>query len=111
MKSLSSFLILATMGAIVLAEFQPSSTASVGIIGGVIKARHIAEEADEKYPRDECPVCEGKGWYVSGDGIEKVECGYCEPVKTEPTLAPEIEEVDEPALVPVIEKPSQYILR
>jgi hypothetical protein len=23
-------------------------------------------------------VCKGKGWYISGDGIKKVDCGYCE---------------------------------
>ena len=31
--------------------------------------------------RMDCPVCKGKGWYISGDGIEKIECQYCEPSK------------------------------
>ena len=112
MKNLSSVFVLAAMGAVVLGEMQPSSTSTVSLIGGVIKARHDAEEQDVKYPRKDCPVCEGKGWYMSGDGIEKVDCGYCEAPKQLPTLAPEPEEkIDEPALVPIIEKPKQFILR
>lgn len=104
MKNLNSVFALAFLStSIMLGEFKPTSTATVSLIGGVIKARHIAEETDKKYPRDECPVCEGKGWYISGDKIEKVECGYCEPVKQEPTLA------EDPPLVPV--EPKTFILR
>ena len=98
----SSLLILAVMGSVALIEFQPSSTSAVSLIGGVIKARHeITEEA--KYPRNECPVCKGKGWYISGDGIERVECGYCEPPKEEPTEEPQTanKTIDEPKLVPI----------
>lgn len=97
------------IGGIVLGELQPSSTASVSLIGGVVRARHLAEEGqDKKYPRDECPVCEGKGWYMSGDDIEKVDCGYCEPVKKEEPATSEPEEnTDDPKLVPI----KQYILR
>jgi hypothetical protein len=111
MKVLSSILILAAMGTIVAKDFQPSSISAVSLIGGVIRARHIAEEQDTKYPRDECPVCEGKGWYQSGDGIEKVPCGYCEPVKKEPTLDPayEPDRNTDPPLVPV--KPDTFYLR
>lgn len=108
MKTVSSLFVLAVMGAIVLGEFQPSSTSAVSLIGGVIKARHSVSE-EIKYPRDECPVCEGKGWYISGDGIEKVECGYCEPAKENPLeqvpeedeQAPPTTEIDEPKLVPI----------
>ena len=103
------------MSAVIINDFQPSSTSSVALIGGVIHARHLAETVEKKYPRNECPVCEGKGWYISGDRIEKVDCGYCEPVKTkdEPQLAdPQIQEeeedIDEPPLVPI---PKQFILR
>jgi hypothetical protein len=45
--------------------------------GAIIKSRW--SEKEKKYPRSECPVCKGKGWYMSGDGISKVDCGYCEP--------------------------------
>ena len=41
-----------------------------------------------------------------------MDCGYCEAPKQLPTLAPEPEEnIDEPELVPIIEKPKQFILR
>jgi hypothetical protein len=98
----NSLLILAVMGSVALIEFQPSSISAVSLIGGVIKARHeITEEA--KYPRNECPVCKGKGWYISGDGIEKVECGYCEPAKEEPKEPETNQQTDtvEPKLVPI----------
>lgn len=51
--------------------------ASVTIAGGIIKAQHT--ENNKKYKRKDCPVCKGKGWYISGDDITKVPCGYCEP--------------------------------
>jgi len=98
MKTILSALLLATLsGGIMLGDFQPSSTSAVSLIGGVIKARHNVSP-DTKYPRKDCPVCKGQGWYISGDGIEKVDCGYCEPEKSEPepTSVP-----DEPPLVPV----------
>lgn len=96
MKIASNLFILAVMGAITLGEFHPSSTSAVSLIGGVIKARHSVSE-ETKYPRNECPVCEGKGWYISGDGIEKVECGYCEEKsKQEP-----VEDINEPPLVEI----------
>jgi len=57
--------------------YNGSTTAAVSLAGGIIKAKHIDKE--KKYPRKDCPVCKGKGWYISGDGIKKVECGYCEP--------------------------------
>jgi hypothetical protein len=106
MKNLISILILTVMTGVVVGELQPSSTSSVSLIGGVIKARRVADQ-DSKYPRKDCPVCEGKGWYISGDGIEKVDCGYCEETKEEPTE----HQVDEPELVPVIAPPKEFILR
>jgi hypothetical protein len=57
--------------------YNGSTTGAVTLIGGIIKAKHIDKE--KKYPRKDCPVCKGKGWYISGDGIKKVDCGYCEP--------------------------------
>jgi hypothetical protein len=47
--------------------------------GGIIRATHV--ETVKKYKRSECPVCKGKGWYISGDKITEVPCGYCEPDK------------------------------
>lgn len=55
-----------------------NTKAAVTIVGGIIKSKH-SEEIDKKYKRKDCPVCKGKGWYMSGDGIKKIECLYCEP--------------------------------
>lgn len=63
-------------------------TAAVCLVGGTIKARQ--HETVKKYKRKDCPVCKGKGWYISGDGIAKVDCGYCEP-ETDKSL--ELEEI------------------
>lgn len=59
-------------------SYYGSTTAPVVIAGGIIKAKNITN-VEKKYKRKDCPVCKGKGWYISGDGIKKVECGYCEP--------------------------------
>ena len=61
-------------------NYYGSTTAPVILAGGIIKAKH-SEEVAVKYKRKDCPVCKGKGWYISGDGIQKVDCGYCEPIK------------------------------
>lgn len=58
--------------------YEGSTTASVTITGGIIKAKNINEN-NKKHKRENCPVCKGKGWYMSGDGIKKIECSYCEP--------------------------------
>lgn len=63
------------------ASYQGSTTACVTLAGAIIKARHT--DVVQKYKRSECPVCKGKGWYISGDGIAKVDCGYCEPDKND----------------------------
>tara|TARA_B100001939_G_C16420286_1_gene396168 strand:- start:53 stop:304 length:252 start_codon:yes stop_codon:yes gene_type:complete len=52
------------------------TTAIVTIVGACIKASTVP--LVNKYPRKDCPICKGKGWYISGDGIAKVDCGYCE---------------------------------
>lgn len=62
-------------------EYNGSTIASVNIAGGIVKAQHI--NIEKKYKRSECPVCKGKGWYISGDSISKVPCGYCEPESSE----------------------------
>lgn len=68
-------------------SYYGSTTAPVTIAGGIIKAKH-AQEVIKKYNRKDCPVCKGKGWYMSGDGIKKIECTYCEPDKQDavPTI-------------------------
>ena len=58
--------------------YKGSTKASVTLAGGIIKAKHV-EENGKKYKRKDCPVCKGKGKYLSGDGIKWVDCGYCEP--------------------------------
>lgn len=58
--------------------FAVSTTAAVTATGSIIKCRDLDTNA-KKYKRKDCPVCKGKGWYISGDGIKKVDCGYCEP--------------------------------
>jgi len=55
-----------------------STTAAVCLSGAVIKTSND-DTTNKKYKRKDCPVCKGKGWYISGDGIAKVDCGYCEP--------------------------------
>lgn len=59
--------------------YNGSTTAGITAIGGIIKAQHV--NIEKKYKRKDCPVCKGKGFYISGDGISKVDCGYCEAEK------------------------------
>lgn len=61
--------------------YNGSATSAVTLVGGIIKGQNV--EIVKKYKRKDCPVCEGKGWYMSGDGIKKVDCGYCESDKTQ----------------------------
>ena len=58
-------------------QYDGSTKAAVTLAGGILKSRTVVDV--KKYKRKDCPVCEGKGWYISGDGIKKVDCGYCEP--------------------------------
>ena len=58
--------------------YSGSTTAAVVLAGSIIKTKNLTENT-KKYKRSACPVCKGKGWYISGDGIKKVDCGYCEP--------------------------------
>ena len=63
---------------VVAATPEYSTTAVVTLAGGIIKASQ-KDDVVEKYKRKDCPVCKGKGWYLSGDGIAKINCQYCEP--------------------------------
>ena len=58
-------------------KYYGSPSACVILAGGIIKAKHT-QDSDAKYKRKDCPVCKGKGWYMSGDGILKIDCTYCE---------------------------------
>ncbi len=64
---------------------SPAPTKAAVVIAGSIVAQNHDNE-NKKYKRKDCPVCKGKGWYISGDSIKKVDCGYCEPEKTDPPL-------------------------
>lgn len=61
-------------------KYYGSTTAPVVIAGAVIKSKH-STDVTVKYKRKDCPVCKGKGWYMSGDNIKKIDCTYCEPEK------------------------------
>ena len=74
-KALSLYLI-ASLLLVSNYTYNGSTTAPVILAGAIIKSKHT--DKDKKYPRKDCPVCKGKGWYLSGDGIKKIECGYCE---------------------------------
>lgn len=58
-------------------RYSGSTVSAVTLAGGIIKAQNSSVE--KKYKRKDCPVCKGNGWYISGDKITKVNCGYCEP--------------------------------
>ena len=68
-------------------NYYGSTTAPVALAGGIIKAKHV-QEVTQKYKRKDCPVCKGKGWYMSGDGILKIDCTYCEDDKGSISLGP-----------------------
>lgn len=74
-------------------EYNGSTTSAVTIVGGVIKSKHVTNE--KKYPRKDCPVCKGKGWYISGDDISKVPCGYCEEESKDSTI------IHPPTMIPL----------
>ena len=66
-----------------------STTSAVTVAGSIIKAQ--GAENVQKYKRKDCPVCKGKGWYMSGDGIKKIECSYCEEEKSSaPIVKPKV---------------------
>ena len=81
-------LLLTTTVLFTSSNYYGESTAPVILSGAIIKASHV-EPVQKKYKRSQCPVCKGKGWYISGDGIEKVNCGYCEPDKKDGEILPE----------------------
>lgn len=78
MNKILCCILLASLSIYTTYDYNGSSTAAVTLAGGIIKAKQI-DTSNKKYKRKDCPVCKGKGWYISGDKITKVECGYCEP--------------------------------
>lgn len=66
-------------------QYTGSTKGAVTLAGAIIKAKH-KDEIVKKYKRKDCPVCKGKGWYMSGDGIKRVDCGYCEPDNGAPVM-------------------------
>lgn len=75
-KLFCSLLIATTLFSVSTPKY--STTAVVTLIGAKIKSAD-REPTIVKYKRKDCPVCKGKGWYMSGDNIKKIECTYCEP--------------------------------
>lgn len=74
-KALLSFILIGSIFS--QSNYYGSTTGPVVVAGGIIKAKHV-QEITVKYKRKDCPVCKGKGWYMSGDGIQKIDCTYCE---------------------------------
>jgi hypothetical protein len=70
-------------------EYVGSTTAAVTLAGGIVKAKQV-DKVEKKYKRKDCPVCKGKGWYISGDNISKVPCGYCEPESSSEVTHPPV---------------------
>lgn len=77
MKTLASCILIAVV-AFSASKTNYSTTSVVTLVGAKISAEQ-QDTVVKKYKRKDCPVCKGKGWYISGDGIAKVSCGYCEP--------------------------------
>ena len=82
MKSLLALFLICSVS--IAQAYDGSTKAAVVLAGGIIKAQHT--ENVTKYKRKNCPVCKGKGWYISGDNITKVPCGYCEPDDGQSTI-------------------------
>ena len=82
MNKIVAIVLVSSIGIFSTSQYSGSTLAPVVISGGIIKAQNT-EAPNKKYKRKDCPVCKGKGWYISGDGIKKVDCGYCEPETNE----------------------------
>lgn len=66
------------------------STGIVTLVGAHISTQKDTDTKPKKHKRKDCPVCKGKGWYISGDGIKKIDCQYCEPESEEESWQTEI---------------------
>jgi hypothetical protein len=74
-----AIIIISAVSFINVVKYNGDSLAPVVVSGALIK--HSGVEIKVKYPRKNCPVCKGNGWYLSGDKIRRVDCDYCEPEK------------------------------
>lgn len=76
------------LSVVVYSSMPKYSTTSVVTVVGSVIASKSEDNIEKKYKRKDCPVCKGKGWYMSGDGIKKIDCQYCEPeqAKTKPYI-------------------------
>jgi DnaJ-class molecular chaperone len=71
---------VALMMTVAFAATPKYSTTSVVTLSGAVLKAAAGDSVNIKKPkRKDCPVCKGKGWYISGDGIKKIDCNYCEP--------------------------------
>ena len=80
-KYIIGLIFICLIGGCVNKNYSGDSTGAVTIVGAHIKARDVPIVT--KHKRKDCPVCKGKGWYISGDRIERVNCGYCYPDNTQ----------------------------
>lgn len=84
MNKLIASVLIASIASFGAYKYNDSTIAAVTIAGGIIKAQHT--DVFKKYKRKDCPICKGTGWYISGDKITKVDCGYCEAEKSSPAV-------------------------
>lgn len=98
MNKVFSLILIASVVAVGASKYSGSTVSAVVLSGGIIKSQHT--NIEKKYKRKDCPICKGAGWYISGDKISKVDCGYCEPEKgqTAPPL-PEKVTVHPPVII------------
>ena len=75
------YILLCSSFLISQSHYYGSTTAAVTIAGAIIQTNH--NDIVKKYKRKDCPVCKGKGWYMSGDNIKKIDCQYCEAISQE----------------------------
>lgn len=85
---INKFILLTTIIVTALAAntqaYYVPTKASVVLAGSIVSSQNDTDT--KKYKRKDCPVCKGKGWYISGDGIKRVNCGYCyDETKSEET--------------------------
>jgi len=59
-------------------EFQSLIACETAAVVLTDKNTDSSVTPSKKYKRSECPECHGKGYIVSGDGLFKQDCPYCE---------------------------------
>jgi hypothetical protein len=100
-KKMNKLIAVLLIGSAVVATdygYNGSTLSVVTLTGAIIKTKNL-EDNHKKYKRKDCPVCKGKGWYISGDGIAKVTCGYCEEETTQDSTV-----IHPPVMIPAKRK-------